>query len=283
MNNLFYNCNSIKNINFININTDKVNNMSEMFYHCKSLTSINLKNFNTENVIDMNKIFYNCSSLKSIDISNFNISKTINISKIFYGCNSLKFTNISSFIFEKNISLFSDIPEYCTIWLNIKSLNKISNIPKTCSIFSEDKKCLRVHNSSINGKCIDCKGEFELYNGDCILYAFYATYYINYYDEEVYIFNSQKEKDLYAMKINNIFMKPKSPFKLNNIQNQKVYYYLSENVPISLSNLFENVTKLVDFSFNGKYMDNYFITNISGILQDVNWKVYQSIYQIFNI
>ena len=70
---MFYECDSLTNIDLSNLNTQNVTNMSHMFSQCNSLTNIDLSNFNTENVINMNSMFYECSSLTKIDLSNFNI------------------------------------------------------------------------------------------------------------------------------------------------------------------------------------------------------------------
>ena len=64
MNGMFYQCESLVNINLSNFNISNVANMGCIFYGCKSLTYINLSNFNTQNVSDMNGIFYGCQSLK---------------------------------------------------------------------------------------------------------------------------------------------------------------------------------------------------------------------------
>ena len=42
-----------------------------MFYECNSLKNIDLSNFNTQNVINMSRMFYGCKSLTNIDLSNF--------------------------------------------------------------------------------------------------------------------------------------------------------------------------------------------------------------------
>ena len=61
---MFYNCNSLTNLNLSNFNTQNVTNMSGMFSNCKSLTNLNLSNFNTQNVTDMRDMFWKCNSLK---------------------------------------------------------------------------------------------------------------------------------------------------------------------------------------------------------------------------
>ena len=50
MNNMFYRCESLKNIDLSNFNTQNVTNMNEMFSNCISLTNLVLSNFDTQNV-----------------------------------------------------------------------------------------------------------------------------------------------------------------------------------------------------------------------------------------
>ena len=44
-----------------------------MFYDCNSLTNLNLSNFNTQNVTNMRYMFYNYKSLTNLNLSNFNV------------------------------------------------------------------------------------------------------------------------------------------------------------------------------------------------------------------
>ena len=92
MHSMFHGCNSLTNINLSNINTQNVNNISWIFYNCSSLTSIDLSNFNTQNVNNMSHMFFGCTSLTNIDLSNFYLTKVKNMSYMFCDCNSL--TNI---------------------------------------------------------------------------------------------------------------------------------------------------------------------------------------------
>ena len=65
---------------------------SKMFSGCKSLTKINFKNIDTSKVADMSEMFANCSALKELDLSSFNTSNVEDVRKMFYGCTSLKTT-----------------------------------------------------------------------------------------------------------------------------------------------------------------------------------------------
>ena len=58
---LFGKCISLfKNINFSNIKTKKLENISCLFWNCESLENINLSYFNTDNIKDMSNLFSGC-------------------------------------------------------------------------------------------------------------------------------------------------------------------------------------------------------------------------------
>lgn len=65
---------------------------SKMFSECKSLTKINFKNIDTSKVADMSEMFANCSALKELDLSSFNTLNVEDVRKMFYGCTNLKTT-----------------------------------------------------------------------------------------------------------------------------------------------------------------------------------------------
>ena len=73
MSNMFLICESLGFID-ININTDKVVNMSGIF-RSTYLKSIDLSSFNTENVLDMKEMFYSNQILSSLNLSHFKTSK----------------------------------------------------------------------------------------------------------------------------------------------------------------------------------------------------------------
>ena len=74
--------------------------INDMFYNCSSLTNINLSNFNTQNVTNMNHMFSLCISLTNINLSNFNNQNVTNIWGMFFACRSLKNINLSILILK---------------------------------------------------------------------------------------------------------------------------------------------------------------------------------------
>ena len=258
--------------------------MRNMFYNCNSFKSLDISLFNTKNVLNMDSMFYNCTSLTSLDISNFNIQTKTYISNMFHYCHSLIYINISNLVTDKNITIFSELPDYCEIMSNKEIIGKINHsLPKTSQIFIDDERCLRIYNSSLNGECLTCKDGFELYMGECIAYSFYASYFIS--DENnINIFNYNKTNIFYVMKINDTFMEPNQDIYVTEIENNTnyltVYYYLNEKFPLSLSNLFENNTNLLYFSFNNRFAGNSIIMDMnkmfSGCISLTNASIYIS-------
>ena len=83
---LFYECKSIKSINFKKFYRNNITNMSWMFSDCSSLKELNLTNFNTNNVNDMSYMFNLCSSLKELKLTNFNTNNVKDMSYMFSNC-----------------------------------------------------------------------------------------------------------------------------------------------------------------------------------------------------
>ena len=114
--------------------------------------------------------------------------------------------------------------------------------------------------------CIKCKDEFELYIGKCVVYSFYAKYKANYLYEKVKLFNPKKSGNINAMKINEKdITSPISEYNFLNSENNIVLFYLKENNSNSLSNLFENITHITEFSFNDKYINDLIIDDIKSM------------------
>lgn len=72
------------------LNTENVTNMNEMFYDCADLQNIDLTHFNTANVEDMSEMFYCCKALTSLDLSSFYTLSLTNTQSMFWACSSLQ-------------------------------------------------------------------------------------------------------------------------------------------------------------------------------------------------
>ena len=71
-----------------------------------------------------------------------------------------------------------------------------------------DERCSQFSDSSENQECIECKEEYTLYKGKCLIYSFYAKYYINYLGEKIQLFNPDKINSIYAMEIDGQIIEP---------------------------------------------------------------------------
>ena len=136
INNMFYNCQSLKALPDIsNWNTSNVSDLSYMFYDCNLLLHLpNLSKWNISNIIDINSIFYNCKSLLSLpDISKWNTKNIKNMSFIFYNCKSLlSLPDISKWN-TKNVKNMSFIFYNCKSLVSLPDIskwntNKVSNM-----------------------------------------------------------------------------------------------------------------------------------------------------------
>ena len=88
--NMFYNCSSIQEINLPVFITIGNINMTRMFYNCNNASQITFRYYSKFYPNDLHATFYNCKSLSSLDIYyKFITDKTIDISYLFYNCSNL--------------------------------------------------------------------------------------------------------------------------------------------------------------------------------------------------
>ncbi len=82
----FYNCNSVKKIEFTGfVNTSACTTMQSVFAACKSLTEIaGIEEFNTSNVTTLQAMFSDCLKIKVLDLSSFNTANVTNMQHMFY-------------------------------------------------------------------------------------------------------------------------------------------------------------------------------------------------------
>lgn len=97
MDNMFYNCQNLAELDLSHFNTANVTSMRYMFIFCKSLTKLDLSSFDTGKVTSMFDMFDSCSKLESINLSSFNTTKVMDMSGIFSGCASLRMLDLTNF------------------------------------------------------------------------------------------------------------------------------------------------------------------------------------------
>ena len=158
MRGMFSGCNTLINLDLSNFNTENVINMSDMFSDCKSLTNLNLSNLNTKNVNNMRSMFCDCNSLTDLNLSKFNTENVTNMSNMFYGCNSLTNLNLSNFNTE-NVSNMSNMFYGCKSLTNLNLSNfNTKNVTNMDGMFYECKPLIKMNLISKDNKILT---EFE--------------------------------------------------------------------------------------------------------------------------
>ena len=135
---LFYNCNSLKEIDFSEFRSGSAANWSHMFDGCYALTKIKgLEGVNTSNVTDMSYMFSNCLALKSLNMKEYFItSKVTNMSHMFDCCVDLTSLDLSRF----NTAKVTDMSYMFATCVDLTSLDLSSfnttNVTNMQSMFS---------------------------------------------------------------------------------------------------------------------------------------------------
>ena len=128
---IFYEFKNLTQINFNNnFNTSKVTDMENMFYGCSSLVNLDLSSFNTSKVTTMEDMFAN-SPLTRLDLSNFNTSKVTNMYAMFSSCTSLTELDLSSFntsLVTIMMWMFNGCKSLTTLDLNSFNTSKVTNM-----------------------------------------------------------------------------------------------------------------------------------------------------------
>ena len=135
-NHIFYDCETLTNLDLSEFNSENINNLKCMFYNCKSLIDLNLSNFITNNVEDMSHIFEGCSSLINLDLSKIKTDKAIYMNRMFKDCKSIKSLDLSKFI-TKNVIDMNNMFSGCNSLekINITTKFKTFNVKNMDSMF----------------------------------------------------------------------------------------------------------------------------------------------------
>ena len=110
------------------LNTSNVTDMEEMFFGCKELQELNVSNFRTGSVTNMSSMFNTCTALRNIDVTNFNTSSVTNMSSMFFYCFGLEELDLTSFQ-TRNVTdmtmMFGFCPALTTIYVNEENWNTV--------------------------------------------------------------------------------------------------------------------------------------------------------------
>ena len=91
----FYNCKSLKRVNFNGATLSAVTDFHYMFYGCEMLEALDLSSFNTSNAVNFEYMFSGCKSLPSINAASWDVSKVASFRQMFASCKSLVTLDLS--------------------------------------------------------------------------------------------------------------------------------------------------------------------------------------------
>jgi surface protein len=114
MDEMFFFCRHLNNVDLSHFETNKVTSMRAMFSGCSGLKSIDLSHFDTRNVEILGAMFYGCSSLTEIDLSNFDTGKVTSFSFILRNCTSLKEVIMGQMFVSTEVANIDNAFEGCT-------------------------------------------------------------------------------------------------------------------------------------------------------------------------
>jgi len=103
MSHMFIRSRAIKKMNVNLLDTSNVTNMSYMFQEC-AFDTLDFTGWNTSKVTTMYQMFISNQNLKSLDLSSFDTSSVVSFMSMFSGCSNLEYLNVSSFSNESALT-----------------------------------------------------------------------------------------------------------------------------------------------------------------------------------
>ena len=153
---LFFNCTSLKKIEFLSFDTSQVIDMNSMFSLCIELEDLDLSSFNTSNLEIMRAMFFGCNKLKEIKgLNNFNTSKVNIMLLLFSGCKNLECLDLSNFDIS-NVENIGGMFNECHKLKEIKGLNNFntSKVIIMDYLFNECYQLEYLDLSNFNTSCV---------------------------------------------------------------------------------------------------------------------------------
>lgn len=100
MSGMFKDC-KVKHLDLRNLRTHNVTDFSDMFYNCDSLIDLNIDGFDTSKAEDLCGMFHGCHKLTQLNVKHFNVNSVLNMSYLFSGCRSLKVIDLEGWDFSQ--------------------------------------------------------------------------------------------------------------------------------------------------------------------------------------
>lgn len=111
MSGMFKDC-KVKHLDLSSLRTHNVTDFSDMFYNCDSLIDLNVDGFDTSNAEDFNGMFHGCNKLTQLNVKHFNTNSVLHMSYLFSGCRRLKVIDLEGWDFSQ-VSDANEMFGYC--------------------------------------------------------------------------------------------------------------------------------------------------------------------------
>lgn len=100
MSGMFKDC-KVKHLDLSSLRTHNVTDFSDMFYNCNSLIDLNVNGFDTSNAEDFNGMFHGCNKLTQLNVKHFNVNSALHMSYLFSGCRRLQVIDLEGWDFSQ--------------------------------------------------------------------------------------------------------------------------------------------------------------------------------------
>lgn len=100
MSGMFKDC-KVKHLDLSSLRTHNVTDFSDMFYNCDSLIDLNVDGFDTSNAEDFNGMFNGCHKLTQLNVKHFNANSVLHMSYLFSGCRRLQVIDMEGWDFSQ--------------------------------------------------------------------------------------------------------------------------------------------------------------------------------------
>lgn len=160
MEDMFYSCYALEELDVRELETGRVCNMQNMF-RCCDVRELDVSGFDTSNVTDMSGMFNTCSNLTVLDLSNFDTSKVTDMGDMFGLCSGLTDLDISSFD-TSNVRDMSFMFTYIDLTeLDLTHFNT-SKVTTMAYMFSGSDQLVSLDLRNFDTSCVDSmSGMFE--------------------------------------------------------------------------------------------------------------------------
>lgn len=111
MSGMFKDC-KVKHLDLSSLRTHNVTDFSDMFYNCDSLIDLNVDGFDTSNAEDFNGMFHGCHKLTQLNVKHFNANSVLHMSYLFSGCRRLQVIDLEGWDFSQ-VSDANEMFGYC--------------------------------------------------------------------------------------------------------------------------------------------------------------------------